>query len=651
MVKTEEDLIWESYVQEAVVPFDKRREIRKGMAKKHGKKILKPYTFGFDIEFSVELDEESIAGMLEWNQFDVHPHQEDYVNWVEEEKIYDNEPDYENVSDWEDDHEEPDEDDFTSNRDLIDEDDYEDDDDYVSDHDDAFDKDQLEYEAAHAKWEQDKRQIEDEISNWYAEKEYHLENSGDEFIQHLIDSGEWKGWVNVDSGEIDYEIDEIRREINDALEDHKPDDEDYDDEELMGWDVSEDEARNYEVTSPILTTKDIPMVIDVLNVIGGYGTASDQTSAHVHIGIPDDFDFFDLMGLYDLMDEEKVQGAFPDRENYAASKKKFLRKIFFKLIRYYKDGDTIDFSDIKDIGMEKHMGVNISGVSGSIAKRKKGEKVTSGVGKTVEFRYLSSEIFDNSTGVEEFLEWIDYFMMLMKLAQRRNQFTIRGVSGGGSEPESIKLTRVNKDQFRFNVGKARMPYEKPSDLKQKEGQNNDFYEYVKYNEKVYNNSTSNNFQEKHPKPDFKNMSKQDMDEWWLSTPEHAYQYLTNERTYKGNEKYLERALDDYRVGGELIKNTRYNVVVLPKRLPKLEYILMYKKPKGEREDYDSLLLPIVMTQYLEKLQYDDVISFEEFMNFKGKQKESKFKDGEDFKEVQDLFRRIIHNIKPKEDES
>ena len=661
MVKTEEELIWESYVKEAVVPFNKRREIRKGLAKKHGRKELKPYTFGFDIEFSVPLDEDSIRGRLEYYEFHIEPHQHDYVEWIEERLDLD-EPDYEDVDSWESDHPEPDQDDFTSNYDNVDSDDYEESYEYSDALTDAEEKDELEYEAAHAKWEQARDEAAEEISNYYSQREHYLENSGDEYIQHLIDTGGWKEYVNSDSGEIDYEIEYVQDEIRDVVEEYKSnmDKEEYEelygDNDLMGWGVSEDEVRNYEVTSPVLTTKDIPMIVDVLNVIGNMGEANEGTSAHIHIGIPDDFDFFDLMVVYDLVDEERIQNLQPRRKlNYAALKTSFFRKVFYYLYRNNKDGDLVDFSDIKDLGMEKHMGVNISNVAGGIAKRKKGEKITGGLGKTIEFRYLSSEIFNGMNGIEDgindFLEWIEYFMMLMKLAQRRNQFTIRGVSGGGDEPESIKLTRVNKDQFRFNTGRARMPYEKPSDLKQREGANNDFYEYVKKNEKIYKNSISNNFQEKYPAPDFKNMSKQEMDDWWLSTPAHAYQYLINERTYKGNEKYLERALDDYRVGGELLKLGMHHTV-LPERLPKLEYVLMYKKPKGESEDVDKILMVIVMAKYLEWLNYNSVIESEQMvefgMSYTGGERGAVNKRS--FEENQKLFKEIIHNIKPKEQE-
>ena len=69
-MKSEEQLIWESYISEAVVPFNKRREVRKGMAKKHGKKILKPYTFGFDIEFTVPMDMDNVRDYLYNTQID-----------------------------------------------------------------------------------------------------------------------------------------------------------------------------------------------------------------------------------------------------------------------------------------------------------------------------------------------------------------------------------------------------------------------------------------------------------------------------------------------------------------------------------------------------------------------------------------------------
>jgi hypothetical protein len=631
------DNIWSNYITEAVVPFEKRREIRKGMAKKHGRKILKPYTFGFDIEFKVPLDEGSIRSSLEHYEFNVHPVNEDYKDWVMSEKLsHLSEPEYEYVEDWESDHEEPDLDDYIEDLD--------------EDHED-YDED---YEAAHNSWEEaantwakEKFRIEEEIENWDNEVEYAIENSLDDYITHLIDSGEWSDIVNVESGEIDYEIDEMRGEINDALQDHIPEEEfdDYDEEFLMGWDVSEDEARNYEITSPILTTKDFPMISDVLLVIGNYGESGNDTSAHIHIGIPDTFDYFDLMVLYDLVDEEYMKKIQPNRKRkYAGLKDVYFRKLGSVLRHKHKDGDVIDVEDLHEIGVEKHMGINISNVSGKITKDiKQGKKVSTGVGTSIEFRYLSSEIFDGYNGIEEFFEMIDYFMMLLKIAEKRNSFKFKDHYGG--KEETFILTRESKNEVRFNLDKARMPYDKPEDIKQRFRKKSPSEEYIKLVDKIYDKIYEKNILKEYPKPNFKNMNKKSILEWWLQTPEIAFEYLRGLKSIDERLKveydnpFVQRVLDDWKVAGGLVHRNQMGDIGL-KRLPKLEHQLMYTK--WEKNSLKEAVYHIIVGIYIRHLYQTSVdgVDYEEvhkFDNYKGS-------STEDNEILQTQFKKFIHKL-------
>lgn len=626
MNKDDNDLIFESYIKEAVVPFKKRREVRKGMAKKHGKKVLKPYTFGFDIEFSVPLDEEYIRYMLGNYEFHAPPHQHDYIKWVGENVA--NDPEYEDINDWKIHNPEPDQDDYTANVDKLDSDEIDNEEKY----DTAYNLDYEAWKSDYDEWDYRRDEVNKKISAF----QNALENSDDAFKQYLIDSGQWKKWVNIDGGNIDYVIEEIERDLRDELMPYRDEmDEDTysDDEGLMGWDVSEDEARNYEITSPILSTKDIPMVKDVLSIIGNYGEANGGTSAHIHIGIPDGFDFFDLIVLYDLVDEDKITQFQPNRNrDYTQLKSSFYREIYEKIrkIENFDDGDIIDVKDLH-IGLEKHMGINISGVSSRIKEREKGKKFTGGAGKTVEFRYLSSEIFDRSNGIEEFLEWIEYFIMLMKVAQTRNQFKVPNINEKGGD--KLVLTRVNKDQIRLNINKAKMPYEKPSELKSRESSNKPNAVFTKLNEKLYKMSTSDYFQQKHKKPDFKNMSKSDVKRWWLSTPEHAYQFLTNSVRYFGEpvrQEFLDRVQDSYKQTIDIFLS-----IDLKRRLPKLEHRLMYGKPKDKQERID---MRSAMEVYVNHLNRINEIDWKTNSGFSVIQKNNNFDD------EQKMFRDIINTL-------
>lgn len=582
-MKTDEELIWESYIKEAVVSFKKRREVRRGISKKHGKRELMPYTFGFDIEFSVPMDEETISYMIDPDSL-----REDagYIEWVKSHTGV-NEPDYETIDEWENDNPIPDEDDYENEDD---------------------------YNEAYEKWTEEKENMEEEISDFryvFDEVDYTKE-----YKYHLIITGQWAEYVNIESGTIDDIIYDVKRNIGRVMDNYL---DQYEDADEM-WDVSEDAARDYEVTSPILTTKDIPMVKDVLEVIGEYGETAGNTSAHIHIGIPDDFDYFDLITLYDLVDEETLLNKQPNRERtFTKLKPYFFQKIARFLNEKYKDGDIIDVIDFKEFSHDKYMGVNISNVSSKISNFKKGEKKKS-YGNTVEFRYLSSEIFDHSDGIDDFLEWIEYFMIIMRLAKSRNQIKFKYQIDNGVY-EKVILTRHSADQIKFNISKARMPDRKPSQIKQEQSSKSDFHKAVKRNDELYKNSNSI-FKETYPKPDFSNMSKEEMNNWWLETPQKAYEYLVldkNNMSKRGQQivpsmQHINKAVEDVSIASDVLRLFFHNNNL--GRIPKLEIMLIYKKPNKNNllNEIDSFIKSMFF--YLKRLYFKDIIETEEFEKFR-----------------------------------
>jgi hypothetical protein len=206
------------------------------------------------------------------------------------------------------------------------------------------------------------------------------------------------------------------------------------------WGVGPD-AFLVEVRSPALTMEDVPELLKVIKLLeneefhGG-------TSAHVHVGVPPDTDAFDLIAVTAMPDETAIKkDAGEGRKfNPFAKLSEYQHEVLFNL--FPRDGEfTIE--EVKNrFVKDKFVGVNINALD------KHG---------TVEFRHLSSQILRTP---EKFVKWIEYFLMLPHLAQKKKQITIQDTKGTYKT-----FTRVPKG-VRVTTGKSdKMPAEKPEDLR------------------------------------------------------------------------------------------------------------------------------------------------------------------------------------------
>ena len=220
------------------------------------------------------------------------------------------------------------------------------------------------------------------------------------------------------------------------------------------WGVGTD-GDNIEIRTKHMRNEDVDTLVELMNWMRrNRFQVSGGTSAHVHVGLPADFDYFDLLVTVTLVDEDTVKtDAGPDREfrNWARLRDQIIPHIFLQVKRWAKEGgDTVTLSE-KEMGdflrqtFQKFQGTNIS----SFFHR-----------KTVEFRYFSSKMIVNPP---LFIQWIKYFMLLPAVAKKRNRAIF--VHPDNSK---MKLVAVRKQDGSVTLsigGRVADVGEKPADLK------------------------------------------------------------------------------------------------------------------------------------------------------------------------------------------
>jgi hypothetical protein len=433
---------------EAITAKDLKRA-RKGMQKKRKQsaasgrsfKNFKPRTFGIELEFRVESEDgrsinysdDELNDIRKELKFKLQDELTERMNhrWGStpswngvnsllnkfDEFSEDKFPPYNEIEDWEEENPEPEEDE----------------------------------KEERLNWKKERREIEKQIDDFDYEK------LKDEFIDEIIEDEEW--------GRFDVYPDVYLPDFESKAEEYQEFLEDLgwkaNIEENLGtsaWYIHKDGDTVFELTSPILTTKDIPALKQLFDKVSNERTDG-STSCHIHIGLPPDTDGFDLLAMSTLVDEKEIKRQLPNRafDEWA----KFNSDMQRQLGRYLEDGtySKEDFlSTIKQLGLRS--GTNIN----SFWEH-----------RTIEFRYLSSEALKNPNSV---LEWINYFLILPFLARGRKQIVIaKGptVTGlPGIHPKSrqaigIYLTRMPDGGVKVDKdpeGKVKQSPESPEDLRQ-----------------------------------------------------------------------------------------------------------------------------------------------------------------------------------------
>jgi hypothetical protein len=431
---------------ESITMHDARRA-RKGMERSwkktkhtpHAHRQFKKFeagTFGIEIEFRVESEsgdrhyteeqKEAIKQELKDRLYDViwkrqpsYTYSPDQLRDDWSEFSQDKYPQYESIHDWEHENEEPE---------KPDDEDYEDD-------DEGF-QDALEiWDDEYKEWKEKRDEMEEEIDAFDHDK---LQA---EFIQEIIDEERWGDYDISDDDHYMSDFDNKAEEYQEVLEDLGWD------AEIEGggpdtWNIHRDGDGMCELTSSILTPRDIPALVELFNHAQDEVTDG-STSCHIHIGMPDDTDGFDLVAMTTLADESKLIRDLPDRDFSGFAD--FNSNLQWAIKNKLEPGVYTKDEFLSTLKNTDRTGTNIS------AFFRHG---------TVEFRYLSSDVLHKPKMI---LGWINYFLTLPKIARGRKQIKI-----GEGRYDVTYLTRVPNGGVKVDKapeGKVKQEPGSPEDLR------------------------------------------------------------------------------------------------------------------------------------------------------------------------------------------
>jgi hypothetical protein len=422
------------------VPFDKAADIRQGLKTKHGKyDELEDYTFGVEFEFkpvTEELSNDQIEDKLSnlYGSSDDYGLSDAYDEWLDQQREYlvgrwakysDGTP--ESV------------DDFDLSYGPISDDDYQE---HISEPQEVNYKTEEEYNDAYDKWSDKLNDVGYEYKRWDRNERH---SYIDEYIRLLVRSGSWRdlipedeqGTVDIESG-ISNAIDLIETLGEPVRKDDKSD--------STTWAVGED-GPNVEIRSRHMkqTADDFRLISTVGNWVSDQST-SGTTGMHVHIGLPRDFDMFDLLAMTTLVDEKAVKQLTSIDRDFAsyAKLRKSISNLILSRVREYilnQSNDklvpksfTLTNAQMKEVlsNFDRNHGTNIASFSEH---------------KTIEFRYLESGMAYNV------LKWIEYFLLLPRIAKSRNKVTLDSIYG-----ETLVATRMpDKIKFTYFVSRTLEP--------------------------------------------------------------------------------------------------------------------------------------------------------------------------------------------------
>lgn len=263
---------------------------------------FKPGTFGFDIEFAYESEPDIDQNWIKYMQ-QKQPWIDKFHDWISLEKEIE-EP--ESLDDWEHDNPMPEK---VGERARPDPSQYEEGEadplyrkalDDWEDHRETYEA----YIDVYDEWESERERIENAMDYWND----NLKNWWTEFALDTIDQA--SNYISVENTEMKLEqYGEILDSLGESwkLEDEH---ENY----TKDWNLSVDGSKGNppEIASRILTYKDMGMVKELLAELGNEQT-SNGTSAHIHIGLPKDFDAFAVLTLFQLVDEKYIKERLPTR--------------------------------------------------------------------------------------------------------------------------------------------------------------------------------------------------------------------------------------------------------------------------------------------------------------------------------------------------
>jgi hypothetical protein len=418
-----------SYLKEAV-PFQKSNVVDQRL-QKNVIPTVSPGTFGIEFEYAPDkptmdsidpndYEDEIVSNMTRGHN--LRGNLQAYYEWLEEKRKYSNRrwgASYQ--KEWDDSYGPPAADDWLEHNPEPQRDDY-------NRQTDSENGDQDKYDDDHSEWESNYKDVDIEYSRWSYRGMY---NWLEEWAIEMIRNGEWQEYSDISiedlgTGRVDIvnEIDNARRFIEEKLNDTAPSYNSTKDH----WGVGMD-AENIEIRSKHLTESELPKVERLLKDFLSHKKTSRDTSAHVHVGLPAKFDAFDIMAMSDLVDEKEIRDAIgPDRNYNAWAKLNYdlAGDILEAIGEHFKKSlelppnrrvseiietgwlvklDTLE-KILKD-NMKKYRGTNLAAFWDH---------------RTIEFRYWSSEAAVSHPNT--FINWIRYFLLLPKVALKRNKIVV-----------------------------------------------------------------------------------------------------------------------------------------------------------------------------------------------------------------------------------
>lgn len=412
-----------------IVPYQKSDTVAKRL-QQTAFPTISPETFGVEFEYypgpteddfdPSDYEDEIIENMIGGHQW--RRNHDSYLDWLQGKREYDNRRMYRGL--WDDSHGPIDPDTWEQNNPFPSRYDY----------DSDTDGGQDEFDDAVTNWEEEKSDVEYNHRKW---ERHDIDGYAEEWAAEMIRDGEWQRYSDLTVSDLSgktntqTEIDEAVWFINDSLGDQVAGEDSSKDK----WGVGMD-GPNVEIRSKHLTESELPKIDTMLKKFLAYKKTSGNTSAHVHVGLPAKFDAFDIIAMSDLVDEKEIKDAIGSNRDYESWAK----------LNYDLAGDLL-----KGIGeFFKNAGKSITGrpllevddgtieqiETGWVIKLETLEKILKGKmskyrgtnlaafwdHRTIEFRYWSSEAAVKRP--QTFINWIRYFLVLPKVAHKRNRVVI-----------------------------------------------------------------------------------------------------------------------------------------------------------------------------------------------------------------------------------
>lgn len=400
-----------------IVPFDKYQTVKQGLERSEDTyKELAAYTFGIELEYHVsdeerDVDMDRVREELEHNR-DVR---NEYDDWLNEQRSRYNLR-TRSADNWDDSYGPIDMDTYDN---LVSEpsrEDFDDDDDY-NEAMSEYNEKRYAAEVAYSRFEG-----------------YRYLDYLDEFIESIIDHGRWEAYIdpadvlvsNGASVENSIETDLV---FLDSIGEKAG----RGDASRHTWGVGEDQDGVVEIRSKYLTQNDFDLVKQVCEHVAQQHVAGD-TSAHVHVGVPDDFDAFDILAITTLVDEDSIQrdvGAGRELATWAKLRQALHNSLVGILLNPHYNTDLTTGTTSFVISNEK-----LLKLIGKLSKYTGTNPTPATYMGTIEFRYFGSTITKNP---DLFIKWIQYYLLLPRVAKSRNRIVIKDKSQ--STPMSIIAIR------------------------------------------------------------------------------------------------------------------------------------------------------------------------------------------------------------------